>query len=102
MRLKDLKAIAIDEVEIEELILARQALGAIESGLVAEKLTVPVWVTDKLILVNDMIDKKSKGELLRQLREAELREAEFKSRAEKRDEAAQKVAELKAKLGKQP
>lgn len=98
MKTRDLKAMLADETQLEDLMLAKDALEAITVQHKEIGITTPEWVADKLIIVRDAITKTVQGELLRQLRSAEAREAALKSRADQRKEASEEAASLRKRL----
>lgn len=99
MKTKDLKTMLADETQLEDLMLAKDALETLVTQHKEIGITTPEWVADKLIIVRDAIAKTVQGELLRQLRAAEAREAALKSKSEQRKEASEEAAFLRKRLG---
>jgi hypothetical protein len=96
---KQLQSLLTDEVQIEDLILAKSALATLDGGYQELGLDTPEWVSDKLTVVSQEIVNRNRAELQRRLKGAEARRAGLATAEEKRGRLDAEIAALKQKLG---
>jgi hypothetical protein len=99
MKVKELKNLLIDNVEIGDLILAKADLKALDSGFQEAGVETEEWVTDQLSLVTEEIVRRNKTELLKRLKMARSRRSAISSVDEKRQKLDIEIEELQKKLG---
>lgn len=98
MNAKQLQNLMADEIAIEDLILAKAALGVLDAGYQELGIETPEWVTDKLILVSNEVVNRNRAELQRRLKAAQARRASLATVDEKRKALDDEIAALKQKL----
>lgn len=97
--------IVVEETEveevgtIEELLLAKNQLEVINKGYKDLSLSVPKWVLDKHVAIDEEIRYRIKAELQRKLKIAETRRSQLRTADEKRRDLDAEIAELKKAIG---
>jgi hypothetical protein len=99
MSAKQLQSLLIDDVTVDDLILARANLTSLSQGYQEIGVDTPEWVSDKLILVTEEITKRNRTELQRQLKQAKTRRSALATADEKRQALDAMISELEKKLG---
>lgn len=100
MNAKQLQSFLVDEIQVEDLVLARAQLTALDVGYQDLGIETPEWVTDKLAQVNREVVNRNRDELERRLKAAEARRAGLATAEEKRQSLDAEIKGLKEKLGK--
>lgn len=98
MNASQLKQFLVDDIAIEDLILARGDLAKLDAGYQELNIETPEWVTDKLALVNKEIIDRNRGELQRRLKAAKARRAGLATAEEKRAGLDAEIAALEQSL----
>lgn len=89
---------AVDNVKLEELMLAKEQLRVIDSGYQELKMDTPEWVTDKFSEVTHEINSRVRAELMRRLKAAKARRSGLMTADERRKMLDDEIAELEAKV----
>ena len=84
MNAKELKSFLTDQIELDDLVLAKDALITLDRGYQELGVDTPEWITDKLAAVSNEIVSRNRAELQRQLRAAKARRAALSTREEHR------------------
>lgn len=98
MNAKQLQNLFIDEIAIEDLILAKGQLASLDAGFQDLGVATPEWVSDKLTQVSAEIVNRNRAELQRQLKSAKARRAALATVDEKRASLDAEIAALEQKL----
>jgi hypothetical protein len=98
MNAKQLQAFLVDDVSIEDLILAKSDLASLDAGYQELGIPSPEWVTDKLGIVSAEIVSRNRAELSRRLKVAKARRTALASVNEKRASVDAEIAALEQQL----
>jgi len=98
MNARQLKNLLTDGIDLEDLILARADLKALDEGYKETGLDTPEWVMDKLGLVSTEIVNRNRAELARALKNAKARRAALATMDEKRKALDDLITSLDQKL----
>jgi hypothetical protein len=99
MNAQQLLSLLVDDISIEDLILAKGDLKVLDAGFQELGIDTPEWVTDKLSLVSAEVVSRNKAELMRRLKAARARRMALATPDEKRSKLEQEIAALEQKLG---
>jgi len=100
MNAKQLKSLLTEDVDVmEDLILAKINLKAIDAECQAISIQTPDWVIDKLSLVSAEITKRNRVELQRRLKTAKARREAIATPDEKRRSLESEIEQLEKALG---
>lgn len=99
MNAKMLQNLLADEISIDDLILAKAGLDALDAGYQDLGVETPEWVVDKATQVSQEIVNRNRAELQRRLKAAQARRAGLATPEEKRGQLDAEIAALQQKLG---
>lgn len=97
-----LKTLDTSAVQLDEMIMLSEHGQVLRTGYERTGLDAPEWLTGALDLLDAAIKAAARDTLMLRLKEAEQEEAGFKTREEKRAEAAARAKALRTKLGLAP
>lgn len=93
-----LEGTIVENVKLEELMIAKAQLQVIDAGYQELKIDTPDWVSEKLEEVSHEINARVRAELLRRLKAAKARRSSLLTADEKRRMLDDEIAELEAKV----
>lgn len=94
-----LQKILVDDITIEDLILAEEALKTLDAGFQNLGVSTPEWVTDKLGLVSSEMVQRNRAELQKRLKAAKARRAALATADEKRAKLDAEITALEQQVG---
>jgi hypothetical protein len=93
-----LEGTVVENVRLEELMIAKNQLQIVDAGYQELRMETPEWVTDKLTEVGHEITMRVRNELMRQLKAAKARRSNLMTADEKRSTLDTMIADLENKL----
>jgi hypothetical protein len=99
MNVQQLQRLLVDDVTLDDLVLAKGLLTVLDQGYQESGVETPEWVIDKLNVVAKEITNKNRVELQRKLRAAQARRATLATPEEKRNVLDSEIKVLQEKLG---
>lgn len=88
----------VENVKLEELMLAKFQLQTVDAGYQELKLETPEWILTKLDEVGHEINSRVRNELMRRLKAARARRANLLTADEKRALLDMEIADLENKV----
>lgn len=99
MNAKQLQGFLVDDICMEDLILAKSALRSLDNGVQEAGIETPEWVTDKMALVTAEITNRNRVELQKRLKAVKARRSALATMDEKRSRLESEISDLEKKLG---
>jgi hypothetical protein len=94
----DLKVTAVDTLDIESLLLAKNQLKIIDDGYQELKVETPEWILDRLSEISTEVSLRVRAERMKRLRTAKARRSALRTADEKRTALDAEIKELEAEL----
>lgn len=98
MNVRELKNMLTNEVQVEDLILAKVSLKILDGGFQESGVDTPDWILDKLQLIASEINNRNRADIQKQLKQAKARREAIATPDEKRGKLDAQIAELEKKL----